>query len=217
MKKKQAWISAAVVLFAVVAIVALRLNPSGGVPSDVAEPAAAKVQPARSGRGAAQERSRTARGKAEPIQQEKAPEQGDEVAGIPEEEPETDPAEKAVKAFEALTDSLMEPVKGDISMAQIDAFVNAFKALPEKVREEELHHALNLLPDENSLYLLGILMDTSLDKALTELVFNDFLNRGDEVKQPMLKAVFKQKSHPCWADAAWILDVTGALPAQKAQ
>ena len=40
MKKKQAWISAAVVLFAVVAIVALRLNPSGGVPSDVAEPAA---------------------------------------------------------------------------------------------------------------------------------------------------------------------------------
>ena len=102
-------------------------------------------------------------------------------------------------------------------MAQIDAFVNAFKALPEKVREEELHHALNLLPDENSLYLLGILMDTSLDKELKELVFNDFLNRADEVKQPMLKAVFKQKSHPCWADAAWILDVTGALPAQKAQ
>ena len=167
MKKKQAWISAAVVLFAVVAIVALRLNPSGGVPSDVAEPAAAKVQPARSGSGAAQERSRGARGKAEPIQQEKAPEQGDEVAGIPEEEPETDPAEKAVKAFEALTDSLMETVKGDISMAQIDGFVNAFKALPEKVREEELHHALNLLPDANSLYLLGILMDTSLDKALT--------------------------------------------------
>ena len=126
-------------------------------------------------------------------------------------------AEKAVKAFEDLTDALREPIRGDIALKRVDDFVRKFKVLPKERQDEELHHALNLIPDDNSLFLLGVLMDAEVDKELKELVFNDFLNRGDEVKQPMLKAVFKQKSHPCWADAAWILDVTGALPAQKAQ
>lgn len=141
----------------------------------------------------------------------------DESPRDDEETPAETAAEKAVKAFEDLTDALREPIRGDIALKRVDDFVRKFKALPKERQDEELHHALNLIPDDNSLFLLGVLMDAEVDKELKELVFNDFLNRGDEVKQPMLKAVFKQKSHPCWADAAWILDVTGALPAQKAQ
>ena len=126
-------------------------------------------------------------------------------------------AEKVVKAFEDLTDALREPVGGDITLKRVDDFVRKFKALPKERQDEELHHALNLIPDDNSLFLLGVLMDAEVDKEMKELVFNDFLNRSDEVKQPMLKAVFKQKTHPCWTDAAWILDVTGALPAKKSR
>ena len=35
---------------------------------------------------------------------------------------------------------------------------------------------------------------------------------GEEVKMPMLKQIFKDKSHPCWADTAWIFDATGEDP-----
>ena len=41
---------------------------------------------------------------------------------------------------------------------------------------------------------------------------NDILNRDEDVKKPILQEIFKDKSHPCWADTAWILDVTGELP-----
>ena len=50
---------------------------------------------------------------------------------------------------------------------------------------------------------------------MLELVFNDVLNRDETVKQPILRELFKDKEHPCWADVAWILDVTGELPAKK--
>ena len=29
---------------------------------------------------------------------------------------------------------------------------------------------------------------------------------------PILKQIFKDKSHPCWADTAWIFDATGGEP-----
>ena len=68
------------------------------------------------------------------------------------------------------------------------------------------------MPDDNVMLLAGILMDKSIDKELVELVFNDVLNRDEEVKKPILQEIFKDKSHPCWADTAWILDVTDDLP-----
>ena len=37
----------------------------------------------------------------------------------------------------------------------------------------------------------------------------------EDVKKPILQQIFKDKTHPCWADTAWILDVTGELPKAK--
>ena len=31
----------------------------------------------------------------------------------------------------------------------------------------------------------------------------------------ILSLIFKDKDHPCWADTAWILDVTGELPQKE--
>ena len=47
-------------------------------------------------------------------------------------------------------------------------------------------------------------------------MFNDVLNRDEEVKKLILPKIFKDKTHPCWADTAWILDVTGELPKKEA-
>jgi hypothetical protein len=54
-----------------------------------------------------------------------------------------------------------------------------------------------------------------MDKETVNLVFHDILNRDELVKKPIMKEIFKDKTHPCWADVAWILDVTGELPKSK--
>jgi hypothetical protein len=94
-------------------------------------------------------------------------------------------------------------------MDDVKKFRELFKKVPKERKEECLHRALNLLPDDNVMLLAGILMDKEEDKELVELVFNDILNRDESVKQVLLKEIIKDKTHPCWADTAWILDVTG--------
>lgn len=127
-----------------------------------------------------------------------------------------DPADKLVDAFDALVDKWMEPKDTGVTLADSDAFAAAFRALPEARRDECLHRALNLVPDDNVMLLVGILMDKSFGNDLVELVYNDILNRDEEVKKPILQEIFKDRSHPCWADTAWILDVTGETPNEAA-
>ena len=120
-----------------------------------------------------------------------------------------------VDAFYALTDKWMEPVKVGVSMKDVDEFAAQFRRLPKSRRQECLQRALNLVPDENVMLLAGILMDKSQDKEIVGLVYNDVLNRDESVKKPILREIFKDKTHPFWADTAWILDVTGELPGEK--
>ena len=94
-------------------------------------------------------------------------------------------------------------------------FAEKFRKLPKSRKEECLQRALNLVPDENVMILAGILMDKTMEKDYIELVFNDILNRDDSVKKPIMRQIFKDRTHPCWADTAWILDVTGELPKDK--
>lgn len=137
------------------------------------------------------------------------PEPADEQS---EEEKAAEAEAKLVDAFDAMTDTWMEPSDKGVTMAEIDRFVKQFKQVPKARQDECLHRALNLVPDENVMLLAGILMDKTVDKELVELVFNDILNRDEDVKKPILQQVYKDKSHPCWADVAWILDVTGEKP-----
>jgi len=159
---------------------------------------------------------------AAPVARREADEEADsekEAAAVEEplsEEERREREEQArVDAFDALTDKWMEPAKDGVSMKDVDEFSAQFRNVPKDRKEECLHRALNLVPDENVMLLAGILMDKSQDKELIELVYNDVLNRDEGVKKPILQQIFKDKSHPCWADTAWILDVTGELPAGK--
>ena len=136
-------------------------------------------------------------------------------AQLSEEEKREREEEKLVDAFDGLTDKWMEPVKGGVAMEDVDAFAAQFRKVPNARKEECLQRALNLVPDENVMLLAGILMDKSQDRELVELVYNDLLNRDEDVKQPILQQIFKDREHPCWADTAWILDVTGDIPGKK--
>ena len=140
----------------------------------------------------------------------------DDEAKSAEEEDKSEKAEplSPADAFDAVVDKWMEPSDKGVSMDDVDAFAAAFRAIPAEQREDGIRRALNLIPDENALLLAGVLMDKSQDKEIVELVFNDVLNRGEEVKQPILRQIFKDKTHPCWADVAWIFDATGEDPAK---
>ena len=131
------------------------------------------------------------------------------------EELQEEDGEKKVEAFDALTDKWMEKEGGEVSMKDMDDFVVAFKSVPKARKDECLHRALNLVSDDHVLLLAGILFDKSIDREYLELVFNDVLNRDEEVKKLILPKILKDKDHPCWADTAWILDVTGELPKKE--
>lgn len=146
---------------------------------------------------------------------------------VPEEEPEKVPEEpkteeerraedeeKRVDAFDDLTDEWQEPASEKVTMKEVERFREQFNRVPKERKDECIHRALNLIPDENVMLLAGILFDKTQEKETLETVYNDILNRDESVKKPILQSIFKDKSHPCWADTAWILDVTGELPAK---
>lgn len=144
-----------------------------------------------------------------------APEPGPADAAPPSQEAddsssESDGDRREVDAFDALVDGWMEARPAGVSIKDAEDFRKAFARVPDESREECLHRALNLIPDENALLLAGVLLDKSFGKDVLEVVFNDILNRDEQVKLPLLKSIHKDRAHPCWADAAWILDVTGA-------
>ena len=98
--------------------------------------------------------------------------------------------EKFVDAFDNLTDKWMEPSKQGVTMADVDGFATAFRKLPRSRRDECVHRALNLVPDENVMLLAGILMDKEMDREIVETVYNDILNRDESVKKPILQQIF---------------------------
>ncbi len=132
-----------------------------------------------------------------------------------EEEKHEAEEEELVGAFDDLTDKWQEASEKGVTMSDIDKFAKMFRAVPKERQDECVHRALNLIPDENVMLLAGVLMDRMTDKEIVETVFNDILNRDEDVKKPILQQIFKDKSHPCWADTKWILDVTGDLPEAK--
>ena len=204
----------AVVFAAAVALVRAREEESVAEGSAADAPRAAVVGQAQAGgdvSAAPEVVAEASSGKAEkPEESASGPEEQKSEEELRQEE-----EEKKVEAFDAITDKWMEKEGGEVTMKDVDEFVAAFKSVPAGRKEECLHRALNLVSDDHVLLLAGILFDKTAEKEHVELVFNDILNRDEEVKKLILPKIFKDKEHPCWADAAWILDVTGELPKKE--
>ena len=135
-----------------------------------------------------------------------------ETTAMTEEEVRANEEEKLVDAFDDMTDQWREPAEAEVPMAEVEKFRERFNRIPQARKAECLQRALNLLPDENVMLLAGILLDKGQPAEYIELVYNDILNRDESVKKPLLKEIFKDREHPCWATTAWILDVTGEIP-----
>ena len=214
-------ISAIVVVLAVIVAVVVFMWQGGEseqAPGDDVEITAS--QPAAQGvarKGATAESAEAENADVEGVESEDVGEDAGEESEEPKtaEELQSEEDEKKVDAFDSLTDKWMEKDGGEVTMKDMDDFVAKFKSVPDARKDECLHRALNLVSDDHVLLLAGILFDKSIDKEYLELVFNDVLNRDEEVKKLILPKIFKDKDHPCWADTAWILDVTGELPKKE--
>ena len=213
-----------VVVVVIVAAFVLKSGEAVFRPLEQEEESTSRIAEAVPSKGAVDlsERSGQETGRASPIAGAIAPLacQSEPDSEEPEsEEPQTEEEkreaaeEKLVNDFDDLTDKWQEPsTSKPVTMSDIDNFAKSFRKIPKARRDECIHRALNLIPDENVMLLAGILMDKSMDKEIVETVYNDVLNRDEDVKKPILQQIFKDKTHPCWADTAWILDVTGELP-----
>lgn len=196
---------------AAAALVAVFFVARPAAPARGERPAAARAQAAAEGASPRPAPAPAAEGAAAPVSS--AADDGDAAPDGAEADEET----RRVDAFDALTDAWREPAAAKVTMPEIARFRGQFNRLPPARKSECLQRALNLVPDENVMLLAGILLDKTQPAELLEDVFNDILTRDERVKASVLQAIFKDKSHPCWADAAWVLDAEQpAAPAEEA-
>ncbi len=116
--------------------------------------------------------------------------------------------EQAVAAWEALVDRLAEQT--DVAAAdQAPGVKEAFDRLDKQDQMDAIRRSLNLLPDEQFPALYDILFDKAEDPEVLDAIFSDALNRPEEIKNPLMKELVKDKTHPCFFESARILDVIG--------
>ena len=145
-----------------------------------------------------------------------AEEEEDDDGSASGETPEERADREKVDVFDALVDKWREEESPDgVSMEKIGEFTQMFLGLPEKDKEDCLRRALNLVSDANFEVLVGLLVDRRTGDEFIQLIFDDMVNRSDEVKMTLLREIFKDKTHPCWAEAAWMLDAMDELGKEK--
>ncbi len=118
------------------------------------------------------------------------------------------PSEAAAAEFDDLVDEWREPRTEAIDEVAVAKFAKTFEGLAEDDREAGLQRALNLIPDDNILVLSGILFGETGDETAKTMIFHDILNRDEAVKLPILEEIRKNRSHPCFEDADWVLEST---------
>ena len=124
----------------------------------------------------------------------------------------------AVAGWETLVDQLVELTDAPAKERK-DQVKKAFDALDPADQMDAIHRGLNLLPDAQFDSLCGILFDKTENVHVLDAIFSDALNRPDEIKIPIMKALVTDKQHPMFFESARILDVTGELgsPAEGEQ
>lgn len=100
----------------------------------------------------------------------------------------------------------------------VRGLVSAMRGLPPEAQEEFAAHAVNLCEDEQFGQLEGVFHNPSTAAEVSEIIFNDALNRPDEIKLPMLAKTLRNPAHPMAGEAREILEMyldlePGATPA----
>lgn len=161
-------------------------------------PKPSKAAPKGAARSEAAEAERPAGTAAEPKQAEEA----------------KTPREKAVAAWESLVDQVIEQ-KELPAAEQAKRVKEAFDKLDKADQMDGIHRSLNLFPDEQFPALYGILYDKTENPEVLDAIFSDALNRPEELKNPLMRELRKDREHPMFFESARILDVIESAEATQ--
>ena len=153
---------------------------------------------------------------------------GDDDSDDSDDEPQT-PAEKALKHWEDVIAVFYEETEEEETDETNDAsdtpkpdapskpprvtlddqlrVRDSFREMDEENRMEEVHHAMNLLPDESVAVMYGVLFDKTQPEDVMDVIFSDILNRDESIKNLMMEEIAKDPTHPMYTESKRILDV----------
>jgi len=99
----------------------------------------------------------------------------------------------------------------------VRGLVSSMRGLPPEAQEEFVAHAVNLCEDEQFDLLANIYFETATPSEVKETIFNDVLNRPDEIKLPLLAKTLRNPTHPMAGESKEILEMyldlePGAVP-----
>lgn len=83
--------------------------------------------------------------------------------------------------------------------------LQGFNGLPLEAKTEYMAHALNLCEDDNYGEIEAIYMRADTAAEIREQIFDDVLNRPDEIKLPMMARTMAVPNHPLAGEAKDIL------------
>lgn len=89
----------------------------------------------------------------------------------------------------------------------VRGLVSSMRGLPPEAQEEFVAHAVNLCEDEQFGMLAEIYYNANTPPEVSETIFNDALNRPDEIKLPMLAKTLRNPAHPLAGEAKEILEM----------
>jgi len=122
--------------------------------------------------------------------------------------PETQPlsASAGSDKWENLLDELLTSAGSDTAKT-VRGLVGALPKLPLEGQEEFIAHAVNLCEDDQYSLLEGIYLNKAMPDEVKDTIFNDLLNRPDEIKLPLLAKSLANPAHPMTDDSREILEM----------
>jgi hypothetical protein len=106
----------------------------------------------------------------------------------------------------AWEDRLDQLLTAETDMATtVRGLVSSMRQLPPEAQEQYAAHAVNLCGDEQFALLGEIYLNTQTPPVVTETIFNDLLNRPDEIKLPWLAKTLGNAAHPMAGKAEEVL------------
>ena len=139
-----------------------------------------------------------------------APKQARGIAAAASTEETSEERIKLVETWENFVDKVAEH-EGSPTKERALQFKREFDKLDKADQLDGIQTSLNLLPDEQFPLLYPILFDKTVDPDILDAIFSDGLNHDEEIKIPMMKEIYKDKTHPMYEEAERILDATGEL------
>jgi hypothetical protein len=115
------------------------------------------------------------------------------------------PSASSAMPWEDRLDALLTADTDNATMVR--GMVSSMRDLPPEAQEEFVAHAVNLCEDEQYEMLARIYLDPRTPKPVSETIFNDALNRPDEIKLPLLVQTLRNATHPMSAEAREILEM----------